>query len=124
MTPPTTLAEVLDRLHTLRRHTLDGWGPTGTAPTTAALRVAQTTAERLGRAGAAMPDVVVPDGDGGMTLRWLALEVGIGALGVLAVILDGEGESETVLRATPVELGVAVAERVAELLAPPTPRAA
>ena len=117
MTPPVTLAEILDRLHTLRRHALDG--PQDAGPSMASLRVAQGICERLAGLlghGAGMPTLVAPDGDGGMVLRWPEVEVGIGYLGAMATLVDADGESEARMRPTPGALAVVVADRVAELL--------
>lgn len=122
MTPPITLAEVLDRLHALRKHALDGVGGGG-RPSEASMRVVQAVVMGLASAGVPMPTVVRPDGDGGMLLRWAVpdVEVGIGALGVLATLVDGDGESESLQARTPAELGAAVAERVGELVGASTP---
>ena len=90
MTPPVTLAEILDRLHTLRRHALDG--PQDAGPSMASLRVAQGVCERLAGLlghGVGMPAVVAPDGDGGMVLRWPEVEVGVGYLGAMATLACG-----------------------------------
>jgi hypothetical protein len=115
-----TLAEVLDRLATIRRHSLDGWGPQGKPPTTAALNAAQAIAEQCHRLHAPMPDVVRPSPDGGMLLGWRGLdeglEVAIGPLGVDAGLTGGTVD-HPVIRPSAGALGLAVAEGIAEMAA-------
>ena len=119
-----TLAEVLDRLTTLRRHSMDDGPHSRSSSTTAALNAAQSVAEQLYRLRGPMPDVVRPNGEGGIVLCWrqlAELEVDIGPLGVQAGLLDdehlGAGVDSTLLRPTPWALGLAVAEEVVAVAA-------